>query len=374
MTTPIRVLHILDELNTGGAEKIVVEYFKNIDKNLFQWDFVITYDKDKEKGLLEDVVENLGGKIYRVAQKRKNYLKNIKEINDIIKNGKYDVIHSHLDELSTFYLISACRYKVPVRICHSHLAGTDRGKGVEFLCKILKPIMKMVTTNKFACGNYAGETLWGKKSVENGDVHIMHNAIDTKKFCYDEKIRDKKREELGITGKTVIGFVGRLSYQKNPEYTIKIFKEFYEINKNSILLVVGVGNQETELRELVKDYNLTSSVMFLGGRNDINELMMAMDIFLLPSRFEGLPIVLVEAQCTGLTCYISNRITKEIKINDNIYYEDISLSPLTWAQSMQNEENFNRHNGIKNIESAHYKIEEEARNLQEYYIKAINNK
>jgi glycosyltransferase involved in cell wall biosynthesis len=375
MKNKIRVLHILDELNTGGAEKIVVSYFMHIDREKFQWDFIITKYADKNKsGILEEKVNMMGGQIYRVPRKRENYLANIKAIDKIIKNGNYDIVHSHLDELSTFYLFSAKRYHVPVRICHSHLAGTDRGWSVEMLCKVLKPFLRLVVTDKFACGIEAARTLWGETSIEKNTVYIMHNAIETTDFTFDENIRQQIRTKLELGNKMVLGSVGRLSYQKNSEFIIEIFSEYKKIDENSVLLVIGQGDKEEEMRKIVKRYGIQDSVKFLGGREDVHHLMMAMDAFILPSRFEGLPIVMVEAQCAGLRCYVSDSITKEIRINPNVYYYPLACGSQKWAENISLDTTiFDRSQGNKSIEMAGYKIGTEAKRLQEYYMKAGSN-
>ena len=372
----IRVLHILDELNTGGAERIVVNYFQNVNRELFQWDFVITQYADiKKRGMLEDTVEKLGGHIYRVPRKRKNYIKNITETAKIIKNGNYDIVHSHLDELSALYLFAAKKYKVPVRICHSHLAGAQRGRGVEIVCKISHPIMQKYTTDKFACGIEAGKALWGNNAMENGEVYIMRNAIKTDKFHFDDEIRKKKRLELNVGENTVYGTVGRLSYQKNSAFLIPIFTEIKKNNPHSVLAVVGEGELRAEMESMVKNAKLEDSVYFLGGREDVNELMMAMDVFLLPSRFEGLPIVMVEAQCTGLTCLVSNQVTKEIKINPNVEYMSISESPGFWAKRCLSIYQLdNRESATKGIIEAGYEISNAAKELERYYLSALSRR
>lgn len=367
----IRVLHILDELNTGGAERIVFSYYQHIDLNKFQWDFVMTrYENPNKKGILEDKIESMGGHIYRVHRKRENYLANICEVDEIIKRGNYDIVHSHLDELSTFYLMSAKHYKVPVRICHSHLAGTDRGRGVELLCKFLKPCMKVVTTDKFACGNDAGIELWGKSAVDNGEVHVMKNAIETKKFIYNKHTKKEKRKELGLNNDSIVlGSVGRLSYQKNSDFIVDVFNEYHKIVKNSVLILIGVGDYVDKVKEKIELYNLKDSIKLLGERTDVNELMMAMDIFLLPSRFEGLPIVLVEAQCTGLNCFISDTITNEIRLSDRVQYISLDKSAKEWANSINKCKIIDdRENEFNRIIEEGYEISSATIDLEEYYL------
>lgn len=371
----IRVLHILDELNTGGAERIVFSYFQHIDRDKFQWDFVITrYEDPKKKGILEDKIESLGGVIYRVHRKRENYLKNIKDVDEIIKNGNYQIVHSHLDELSSLYLLSAKRYHVPVRIAHSHLAGANRGFAVEALCLFLKPILKACVTSKFSCGRDAGICLWGAKDLNNKKIYIMHNAIDTSRFNYDNDLRIRKRAELKVEDYIVFGTVGRMSYQKNSEFIVQIFKEIHSINQKTKLIFVGTGENEFSVKALVKDFSLQDNIIFLDSRDDVNELMMAMDVFLLPSRFEGLPIVLVEAQCTGLQCFVSNSVTDEIRINPNVHYYGLEHSAKEWAKYILSiKDDYDRSYGNNSIKHAGYRIEEEAKKLENYYIQELKN-
>lgn len=372
MEKRIRVLHILDELNTGGAEKIVVSYFQHIDRSKFQWDFVITrYADPNKRGLLEDTVEKLGGHIYRVHRKRENYRANIKDVDEIIKNGHYDIVHSHLDELSTFYLLSAKRYGVPVRICHSHLAGASRGRAVEALCKILKPILNKTVTDRFACGTDAAIALWGKKAVEQNRVYIMRNAIETDQFAFDPEVRQSMRSSFGITNEIVLGTVGRLSYQKNSEFNIEIFNAYHKLNPKSILLIIGEGELKNEMEKLSEAYGIEDSIKFLGRRNDVNKLMMAMDAFLLPSRYEGLPIVLVEAQCCGLNCLVANNVTKEIKLSEDVVYLPLESGPRIWAKNLLGMVSNDRTIGKKEVEQAGYKLENCADKVQEYYIKRL---
>lgn len=364
----IRVLHILDELNTGGAERIVVSYFQHIDREKFQWDFVITrYEDPNKRGQLEDVVEKLGGHIFRVPRKREGYLKNIKATAEIIKNGNYDIVHSHLDELSAPYLLAAKRYHVPVRICHSHLVGADRGKSVELLCKFYKPILNSVVTDRFACGEDAGRALWGSKPF-----FVMKNAIETEDFKFNQSKRDELRKKYKCEDKIVLGSVGRLSYQKNSEFLIDIFAEYHKKNPKSELWVIGEGPLEASVNGRIEKYELDEHVKMFGGRNDVNELLNAMDVFLLPSRFEGLPIVLVEAQCNGLPCAVSDTVTKEMKMSDSMYFISIAdLAKWTSAITQNYRWIFERKDAYKNVQKNRYDLNSAAVVLEDQYINSF---
>lgn len=366
----VRVLQILDELNTGGAEKIVTSYYKHIDHDIFQWDFVITkYDDLQKRGLLEDFVEKSGGNIFRVTRKRESYLKNIKDTEEVIRNGRYDIVHSHLDELSYPYLHSAKKCEVPVRICHSHLAGAKRGKSVEVLCKIYKPLLDGVVTDRFACGEMAGRALWGNKSF-----HIMKNAIEVDDFKFNEEKRIRLRNKYNCQNKVVLGTVGRLSYQKNSIYLIDIFKEYHYHNTNSVLWIIGEGDLKDQVINQIEKYNLEDSVKLFGARDDVSDLLNAMDVFLLPSIFEGLPIVLVEAQCNGLPCVVSNNVTREVKVNDKVAYLDLNeLS--NWRNTIIKftSKTADRAAGAKRIEDAGYDISSASKNLQDYYLRRVRD-
>lgn len=368
----IRVLHILDELNTGGAEQIVYTYFLNIDKNKYQWDFVVMNIPDKPEGRLESKVKERGAVVYKVTKKKESLRKNINEIDKIIRHGRYDIVHSHLYEVSAFYLFSAWKYKVPVRIAHSHAAGERRGWRADLLRLCLKPLLYCVTNGKAACGKKAAISLWGHCS----GVKIINNAINVDDFKYNEYFRSELRKELLISeSTTVIGTVGRMCYQKNSEFIIDIFYEYKKLNVNSKLLFIGEGENEESVKKRVEKYNLNSDVIFFGRRNDVNKLMNIMDCFLLPSRYEGLPIVAIEAQCNGLSCFVSDSVTSEICLSNNVNMISISKSASYWAENIFDflkQNIFNRELGEKIVIDAGYEIQSQTRLLLNYYESLLN--
>jgi glycosyltransferase involved in cell wall biosynthesis len=369
MKKKIKVLHCIAELNSGGVERLLYNYYVHMNRDEIQWDFVITAGDEHVPGMLEQPLKDLGSKIYYVPRKRESLLGHIKAVGNIIKNNNYDVVHAHIDEISAFYMYYAKKYGVKMRITHSHLALADRGFMVETLCVFLKPLVKYLSNNWFACGLEAGKSLWGKKAVGLGKVHIVNNAIDTKKFAYDNEKREEIRKSLGIEKNIVIGSVGRFSYQKNSEYIIETFKEVHSKNAMAKLVLVGCGELENKMRDLVSQYNLENEVRFLGTRSDVNDIMKAIDIFLLPSRFEGLPIVLVEAQCAGLPCVVSSKITKEVNVTNLIKYVPLDLPASEWAKevlSLFSLNNF-REDGKMLVEKYGYDISIEAQKLQKYY-------
>lgn len=329
----IRVLHILDELNTGGAEQIMFSYLQNIDKNKYQWDFVIMNIPGKPMGRLEGKVRNLGCNIYKVTKKRDSLIKNIIEINNIISSGNYDIIHSHLYEISALYLLSARIHKVPGRIAHSHSSNQKRGFKVDLLRFILKPVLKFAANGYVACGEDAAKSMWGDYFWKSGRIKIIPNAIDTTKFQYKDEVRKRIKRNFDLEGCKVIGSVGRFSVEKNPVFNIEVFNEVHKRDHATRLVIVGEGELRKDIEDKIKEYSLEDYVLLLGRRDDVNDILNCFDVFLLPSLSEGLPIVLVEAQCNGLPCIVSNNVTQEVAFTKNVKYLSLKSSVKEWADN-----------------------------------------
>lgn len=311
---PIRVAHIIGKMVGGGVESFIMNYYRNIDRNKIQFDFIIDSDS---KVVPRKEIENLGGRIIEIPPYQKVF-SYIKELKKVFKDNNYKIVHSHLNTLSVFPLYCAYSAKVPVRIAHSHSTTNKKEWKKNIIKNILKPFSKVFATDYFSCSEHAARWLFGNKTFEQGKVSIIHNAIDVDKFRYNEEIRNKIRKELQIENKFVLGHVGRFVQQKNHDFLIDIFSEVYKENKNAVLLLIGDGPLEEKIKEKVNKLNLKDSVYFLGIKENVNEIMQAMDVFVFPSLYEGLGIVLVEAQCSGLPCVVSEEVPKEALILDNI--------------------------------------------------------
>ena len=229
---------------------------------------------------------------------------------------------------------------------------------------------KKYATNYMCCSELAGRWLFGDKTYDEGKVYLLNNAIDLDKFKYDKKIRDKKRKELGIKEDTiVIGHIGRFVAQKNHTFLIDIFNQFHKKEKNSILLLAGQGPLQEEIKNKVRELGLDDSVRFLGQRNDANELYQAFDVFLLPSLYEGLPVVGVEAQASGLLCFFSDDMTKETKVLDSTVFMSLSNTAEEWTgEILTNLKDYKRINTKNEVSDNGFDIEVEARKLEKYYI------
>ena len=363
---PIRIAHIIGKWVGGGVESVVMNYYRHIDKKQIQFDFIC--DKDSTNIPYEEI-EKLGGRVFLIPPYQK-ILEYNKELLKIFKREKYKIVHSHINTLSVFPLRVAKKANIPIRIAHSHSTTNKKEWKKNLLKQILRPFSKIYATHYVCCSEYAGKWLFGKKDYDNGKVFLLNNAIDLDFFAYDKKLRDKKRKELNISEDTlVIGHIGRFVQQKNHAFLIDVFNEIHKKNKKAILMLIGQGPLENEIKLKVDNLNLNESVKFLGQRKDVNELYQAMDVFLLPSLYEGLPVVGIEAQANGLLCVFSSFMTKEVKILDtSIFFKnDITTKELA---NLILSKNMKRNSSVREkMRKAGFDINFEAKKLMEFYIK-----
>lgn len=281
----IIVAHIMGKWNGGGVESVVMNYYRNIDRNKIQFHFLC--DEDSTDIPYEEI-EKLGGKVIVIPPYQKLF-EYQKELYRIFKENNYKIIHSHINALSVFPLRIAKKAGVPIRIAHSHSTSNKKEWKKNILKMILRPFSKLYANNYFACTEYAGKWLFGKKVVERKELNVINNAIDLKKFEFNENTREDLRKELGIKEDVlVIGHVGRFMKQKNHEFLIDVFEKAIKQDDNIYLILVGQGPLEDKIKEMVKEKGIEDKILFLGQRNDVNKLYQAMDIFVLPSLYEGL--------------------------------------------------------------------------------------
>ena len=316
----------------GGAETFLMKIYRNIDKEKYQFDFIVSV---KEKGFYNDEIENLDGRIYYVPPKSKSFVKSFLGIRKIVKEQKYKyVIRVNEHSLSTLDLIAAKLGGAKMLIMRSSNAGTAGGKINKILHRIFKFLPKIIPNVKIAPSSEAACYTFGKKQLNKGKVKILHNAIPYEDFIFNQDIRNKMRKDLKIEDKLVIGHIGRFNEQKNHKFLVDIFEKIKEENKNAILLLVGKGNLENEIKKQVEELNLNDSVIFLGIRKDIPQLLMAMDIYVFPSLYEGMPNTVIEAQATGLKCIVSDTITKEANITGLVTYVSLTNDINIWKNNI----------------------------------------
>ena len=365
---PIRIAHIIGKWLGGGVESVVMNYYRHIDRSKVQFDFICDSDSTD---IPYDEINALGGKVILIPPYQKVF-KYHKELKKVLKTGNYKIVHSHINTLSVFSLFAAKCAGVPVRIAHSH-STTNKKEWKKNLIKIvLRPLSKFFATDYMACTEHAGRWMFGDKEYDKGNVYILNNAIDANKFRYDKEKRLKKKKELGFKNTDIIiGHIGRFTKQKNHSFLVELFNDLYKINNNYKLLLIGQGPLEQEIKQKVKEFKLEKSVIFLGQRDDVNELYQAMDLFLFPSLYEGLGMVLIEAQCSALPCVASNEIPLEAKITNKCLFVDLNADSATWCDAIFKCDIKNRRDMSEYVKKNNFDIEHEVKKLELYYKKRI---
>lgn len=363
---PMRILHVLGALNRGGAETMIMNIYRNIDKSKIQFDFII---HTGEKCDYTDEVLSLGGKIYSFPKfNARNFIQLIKIWKNFFsEHVEYKILHSHIRSYASLYIPIAKKNKV-FTIIHSH--SISNGKGVSSIIKLIMQYpLRFEADCFFACSKEAGEWLYGKKIVKSTKFKIINNCIQTTKFIFDSQIRKQMREELGIDNEIVIGHVGRMTEAKNHLFLLDVFKEFNK-NNNSTLLLVGDGELMDQIKKYAIYLKLKKKIIFVGSQENVEKYYQAMDIFVFPSLWEGLGIVIIEAQASGLPCVISNNIPSSVDIKGGLVQRiDIDKGADFWAKEISNHILNERHNMYSFIKNASYDISESVRWFEIFYSK-----
>ncbi|MCI8759653.1 MAG: glycosyltransferase family 1 protein [Clostridia bacterium] len=364
----IRIAQIMGKWVGGGVEAVVMNYYQRMDKSKVQFDFICD---DDSTNIPYEEIKKLGGKVITIPpyQKILTYHKQLKKV---LQKGNYKIVHSHINTLSVFSLWAAKSAKVPIRIAHSHSTTNKKEKKKNLMKQILRHFSKLFATDYMCCSELAGRWLFGDKEYEKGKVYLLNNAIDVENFQYNETIRKDIRKEWNIKEETlVIGHIGRFCEQKNHSFLIDIFKQVNQLNRDSILVLVGQGNKMKEIKEKVEQLDLQKNVIFYGQRDDINRVYQGLDAFVFPSIYEGLGMVLIEAQCSNLYCITSTEVPTSAKINENIDYLSLLESPNTWANKIleNSKQKIQRELFNQAIQDRGYDIKREEKKLTKKYLK-----
>lgn len=373
MSEKVKVLYFVDRLLRGGIQTFVYENIKHMDRNKVQIDFLLLDDRNKYE--MEDDLKELGCNIYKLKgmwiNKVTDFFKYGKMLDEFFsKNNDYKVVHLHSSSKNYLVLKYAKKYNIKVRIAHSHNIDFQTKNVLKKLMgDFLKIPLRRYATDYFACSEVAGEWLFGKKIVKSDKFKVVHNAVDLDKFKFNNEIREKIRKELNVNSDTLlIGHVGRFTQQKNHDFLIDIFNEIHKKNNNTKLLLIGTGIKEKDIKEKVKNLNLQNSVIFEGFKTNVAEYMFAMDIFVFPSKFEGLGLVLIEAQATGLPCYTSKDVVPtEAKVSNLLEYISLADSSVEWAKIILTNTN-KRHDCSDSIKAANYDILQTSIFLYKFYL------
>ena len=354
----------MGKMEKGGVEAVVMNYYRHMDRSKFQYDFIVDNDSacPQEKEIL-----SLGGRVIRIAPDQ-SILANMSDLKKLFKENRYSVVHAHLTTMSVFSLAVAKSCGVPVRICHGHNTACKGEMKKNLLKYMLRPFSRTFATHYFACSRYAGKWLFGKNIETSAHYKVISNAVDADKFRFSEEIRREERKELGVEDKLVIGHIGRFAYQKNHAFLIDILQEVLRKSSNAVLLLVGEGSLVNEVKQKVQRMELDAAVRFLGVREDVDRLYQAFDVFCLPSRYEGLPVVGVEAQISGVPCVFSSAMTEETAFTDSVTFVNLAQSAEQWAQIIL-ECAVKDRNKVQNAGT--FEISDQAKELGRFYEFAI---
>lgn len=375
MEETVRVLHVLGGLSLGGAESRIMDLYRCMDREKVQFDFLVHQSAAGERipEFYDEEVKGLGGRIYLLPKfKGYNYFSYRKAVREFFAlHHHFRVVQGHMTSTAAIYLPEAAKAGIPVRAAHARSAGVDRGiKGI--VTRLLRIPLLARADYCFACSREAGESVFGKKWKKSPKALVIPNAVDARKFAYRKETRDKIRKEWGLEDRFVIGHVGRFHYAKNHEFLLEIFAAVQsglrEKGTEAVLMLLGEGSGMDAAKKQAARLGMEKAVLFMGNRKEVWDYYQAMDYFVFPSRFEGLPGTVVEAQAAGLKCMISDRITPEVGFTELVTYKDIALPAKDWAEQIIDGIPYERKNMCRAIEAAGFDVREQAGRMENFYI------
>ncbi|MDB6228668.1 glycosyltransferase [Lactobacillus amylovorus] len=370
----IRIAVVMGKMHSGGKKNLVMEYYRHINRQKIQFDFICDSDSN---AIPEDEIRALGGKVFKITPYQ-NILKNMADMRKIFKEGHYKIVHGYNNTLNVFAMLAAKQAKVPIRINESISMGANSGDWKNGFKKILKPLNKLGATNYMANGETCGKWQFGARMFNSGRVKVFKTVIDASKNLYDPELRNKTRKNLNLKDNLVIGHIGRLTEQKNTLFLIDIFNAIQKIQPNARLLIVGDGNLREKMLKKINEYGIREKVVYLGRTEDIHRLYNAMDCFVLPSIYEGLPVVGVEAETSGLPMFFSTAVPEESSpCKDLGFFIDLKLGPQEWAKIILKNTMLlkeKRSNRVKDIREKGFDSNIEANKLMKYYVDLYNKK
>lgn len=360
-----RLLCIVGKMDVGGAETFLMKIYRNVDRKNYQMDFAVS-----EKGYYDDEIKIMGGKVYYIHPKTVSVFKNFIDIVSLVKKNKYKyVMRISQHSLSGLELIAAKIGGAKIRVFRSSNSNTtSTSKLNQILHKGCIFMPRYFANIKIAPSTEAAEFMFGKKYVKDKKVILLHNALDLNIYKFNSKLREKIRNEFYIKNNLVIGHIGRFNKQKNHKFLIDVFAEILKRKPDSILMLIGKGEMKEKIEEQIIKLGIDKSVIFTGVRDDVPELLCAMDIFIFPSLYEGMPNTVIEAQATGLPCVIADTITREAGITDLVHYKSLQYSPREWSEdvlSYCNRDNKNRELYSEQLKAAGYDINDCAKKFIE---------
>lgn len=384
MGEAVRVLHVLGNTNLGGAESRIMDLYRHTDRNRVQFDFLV---HSGEEGFFEKEIRELGGRIFRVPRFRiYNYFSYRKALKEFFqKHHEFALVQGHMTSTAAIYLPIAKKAGVKKTAAHARSAGVDKGlKGT--MTRFLRRNLADKADYLFTCSELAGISVYGEKAVQEGKTIFIPNAIDCAGFTFDPEKRKKMREELGLADALIIGHVGRFHYAKNHEYLLRVFAELCRMSAGAggstaetgadqkyHLILLGEGPLMEDTRKLAEELGVADRVHFLGNHKNIADYYQAMDYFVYPSRYEGMPGTIVEAQASGLPCLMSDTICREVIATELVETMSIEKEPKVWAEVLQRRmdalvsKQENREKYAAKMAAAGFDVQAQAERMMRFY-------
>lgn len=381
----IKILYGFNGLfHKGGTEAVILNILQFIDSSKFEIEILVHGTQSEfESNEIQNQLIASGVKLHRVTPRSISLKQNLRDIRRILRENNYDIVHSHMDASGYFLLREAKKLNVKGLFAHSH--NSDSGllkSGLSIkeaahyiLVEFSKHRLRRIGNYFIGCSDLAGDWLFGKKIVDSENYMMFRNAIDLRKFEFSESIREQYREKLNLNDKFVVGHIGRFEEQKNHSFLIDIFEQIRKLDQNSVLLLVGKGKLETDIKNKIDKLGISDRVIFLGVRDDITELLNAMDVLLFPSLYEGLPVVFVEAQANGLKIVASDTISKDSMLTNDIITLPLSQSSIEWAhKTIDFTGKKSRNNNFKALRDQGFDMQSNVKELEKTYERMLNDK
>ena len=365
--TPQRVLMVFTIMNRGGAETMVMNYYRHMDRSRLQFDFLVHRETP---GIYEEEIRRLGGRIYRLPPITLRGLAAYQEKIAAFFDGhpEYRMVHGHCSELGYWVYREAAARNIPFIAAHAHSSpvGIDKNSLFRF---VLKHLMRPCLTHRFTCNELCGRWLFGRRGAR--DAIVVRNAIDAGRFTYSPEVRERVRKEMGWEGRLVVGHIGNFSWPKNHEFLLRVFRALLAVRPDALLALVGSGGEgEGRIRQEAERPEWDGSIRLLGGRDDVAALVQGMDVFVFPSRFEGFGIAMLEAQAAGLPVVASDRVPGDgAVVPGHANFMSLKKSPAAWARKIAElADGWQRTDASAFIREAGLDIVRNAEKLQELYL------
>ena len=363
----IRVLHSVSNMDRAGIETMLMNYYRHIDRTQVQFDFIVNKPKP---GDYDDEIRSMGGRIFlSPGLNPLHYPAYLRFVQNIVaQDDRIKIVHAHNEAMGLYALNGAKRAGIRVRIAHAHNTRIIRDYKwpLKMFCKHFLP---GAATDLWGCGRDAGIYFFGRENWEQRGM-VLRNAIELSNFRFNAQIRQQMRTRYGLEGKTVLGHVGRFNVQKNHTRILEIFASYRKKDPNAILVFIGEGELQQQMQEKAAQLGIAEQVLFAGLQSNVNDWYQMMDFFLMPSLFEGLPVVGIEAQAAGLPCLFSDAVPDEVLLSDRAVCFPLAASDDDWAAQITRmlQPPFDRAQGEAIVRAAGYDIEIEARRLQSLYL------